>query len=77
MIFFLEDSQQISFYRVRLSASRPTPILEDQASVFIPPETGLPSYTPGHWVAQVARDCHFPTHLHGPLRGFAFSTCNI
>jgi hypothetical protein len=33
----LQDSQQISFYRVRLSASRPTPNLEDQSCVFIPP----------------------------------------
>jgi hypothetical protein len=33
----LKDSQPISFYRVRLSASRPTPKLEDQASVFIAP----------------------------------------
>jgi hypothetical protein len=36
-IFSLEDSQQISFYRVRLSASRPAPSLEDQVSVFISP----------------------------------------
>jgi hypothetical protein len=35
--FSLEDSQQISFYSVRLSASRPTPNLEDQVSVFISP----------------------------------------
>jgi hypothetical protein len=36
-LFFIEDSQQISFYKVRLSASHPTPNLEDQASIFIPP----------------------------------------
>jgi hypothetical protein len=42
--FSLEDSQQISFYRVRLSTSRPTPNLEDQASVFI---------SPGYRVAQL------------------------
>jgi hypothetical protein len=34
--FSLEDSQQISFYSVRLSASRPAPNLDDQASIFIP-----------------------------------------
>jgi hypothetical protein len=33
----LEDSQQIYFYKVSLSASSPTPNLEDQASVFISP----------------------------------------
>jgi hypothetical protein len=32
-----EDSQQISFYRVRLSASRANPNQENQVSVFIPP----------------------------------------
>jgi hypothetical protein len=34
---FLEASQQFSFYRVGLLVSRPTPIPEDQASVFISP----------------------------------------
>jgi hypothetical protein len=34
---FLEASQQFSFYRVGLLAPRPTPIPEDQASVFISP----------------------------------------
>jgi hypothetical protein len=33
----LEHSQQIYFYKVRLSASRPPTNLEDQASVFISP----------------------------------------
>jgi hypothetical protein len=33
----LEASQQFSFHRVRLLASRPTPIPGDQASVFISP----------------------------------------
>jgi hypothetical protein len=33
----LEASQQFSFYRVGLSAPRPTPIPKDQASVFISP----------------------------------------
>jgi hypothetical protein len=33
----LEASQPFSFYRVGLIAPRPTPILEDQASVFISP----------------------------------------
>jgi hypothetical protein len=34
---FLEASQQFSFYRVGLLAPRPTPIPDDQASVFISP----------------------------------------
>jgi hypothetical protein len=33
----LEASQHFLFYRVGLLAPRPTPILEDQASVFISP----------------------------------------
>jgi hypothetical protein len=33
----LETSQQFSFYRVGLLAPRPTPIPEDQVSVFISP----------------------------------------
>jgi hypothetical protein len=33
----LEASQQFLFYRVGLLAPRPTPILKDQASVFISP----------------------------------------
>jgi hypothetical protein len=61
--FSLEDSQQIPFYRVRLSASRPTPNLEDQVSVFIPLEAGLPSYASGQWVARVPWDRHFPYPL--------------
>jgi hypothetical protein len=50
----LDDSQQISVYRVRLSASRRTPSLEDQAFVFtplrrkgcpdMPPDTGKLGY---------------------------------
>jgi hypothetical protein len=65
--FSLEDSEKNSFYRVRLSAPRPTPNLEDQVSVFIPPETGLPSNTPGHWVARVPCELHFPyPHNVGP-----------
>jgi hypothetical protein len=32
MFFFLEDSQQISFHRVRLSASCPTPNMEEQGA---------------------------------------------
>jgi hypothetical protein len=35
--FSWEDSQHISFYRLSLSASRPTPSLESQVSVFISP----------------------------------------
>jgi hypothetical protein len=34
---FLEASQQFSFYRVGLLALRPTPMPDDQASVFISP----------------------------------------
>jgi hypothetical protein len=36
---FLEASQQFSFYRVGLLAPRPTPTLEDQASIFISPRS--------------------------------------
>jgi hypothetical protein len=46
----LEASQQFSFYRLWLLAPRPTPTLEGQACVFISPEAGWPSYTPGHRV---------------------------
>jgi hypothetical protein len=35
---FLEASQQFSFLQGRIVAPRPTPIPEDQASEFIPPE---------------------------------------
>jgi hypothetical protein len=45
---------------VRLSASRQNPNLENQASVFIPPETGLTNYSPGHWVVRAPQDSHFP-----------------
>jgi hypothetical protein len=34
---FLEASEQFSFYRVGLLALRPTPVPEDQTSVFISP----------------------------------------
>jgi hypothetical protein len=60
--FHLEDSQQLSFYGVRLSASRPIPNLEDQDSVSPPhpAETGLPSHTPGHWATRIPQDRHVP-----------------
>jgi hypothetical protein len=51
------------FYGMRLLAPRPTPNLEDQVSVFMTPEIGWPSYTPGHWVARVPRGCHSPYPL--------------
>jgi hypothetical protein len=35
---FLEASQKFSFYRVGLLAPHPTPIPEDQASLFISPQ---------------------------------------
>jgi hypothetical protein len=39
-------------------------------------ETGWPSYTPGHWVAQVPRDRHFPYPLtwapEGILRNWLY-----
>jgi hypothetical protein len=38
------------FYRVGLLSPRPTPILDDHASVLYPPEAGWPSYIPGHRV---------------------------
>jgi hypothetical protein len=56
----LEDSQQSPLYRVRLSASRPTRNLEDQASVCIHPDTGQLGYL-GIAISR--------THLRGPLRG--------
>jgi hypothetical protein len=40
----------IFFYRPRSSALPPTPNLENRVSVFMPPETGWPSYTPRHRV---------------------------
>jgi hypothetical protein len=44
---FLEASQQFSFYRAGLLAPRPTPTLEDQASVFISPRGRVAqSYSP-------------------------------
>jgi hypothetical protein len=58
----LEDSQQSYFYRFRWSASRPTTNLGDQASVFIPPDTGQL----GFLAIVISR-----THLRGPLRGLS------
>jgi hypothetical protein len=50
----LEASQQFSFYRVGLLAPRPTPIPEDQASVFIFPRgrvaTHFSSFLRHAWV---------------------------
>jgi hypothetical protein len=47
---FLEASQQFSFLQGRVVSPTSNPIMEDQASVFIPPEAGWPRYTPGHRV---------------------------
>jgi hypothetical protein len=38
------------FYRAGLLVQHPTRNLEDQASVFMTPESGWASYTPRHWV---------------------------
>jgi hypothetical protein len=62
-LFSFEDSQKIYFYRARLLTSRPTPNLEEQVTVFIALETGLPSFNPGHCVDRVHRDRHFPYPL--------------
>jgi hypothetical protein len=48
---------------VRLSASRPTPNLQKQASVFTPPERWMSSCATGHRVARVPRDRHVPYPL--------------
>jgi hypothetical protein len=48
---------------VGLLSPRPTPNLEDQVSNLYIPETGWPNYVPGHWVALVPRDRHFPYPL--------------
>jgi hypothetical protein len=76
-LFSIEDSQQISFYRARLLASRPTPNLEEQVTVFITPETGFPSYNPGHCVARVHRDRHFPYPLTCAPEGISKYLKNI
>jgi hypothetical protein len=48
---FLEASQQFSFLQGGVVAPRPTPIPEDQASVFISPEAGWFSYnSPGSYL---------------------------
>jgi hypothetical protein len=58
---------------VELLAPRPTPNLENQVSDLYPPETGWPSYTPGHWVARVPRDRHFPYPLTwAPEQGYCY-----
>jgi hypothetical protein len=45
---FLEASQHFRFYRVELLAPRPTPTMEDQASVFISPRGRVAQlYPPG------------------------------
>jgi hypothetical protein len=43
---FEQASQQFSFYRVGLLAPRPTPTLEDQASVFISPRRRMAQLYP-------------------------------
>jgi hypothetical protein len=43
---FLEASQHFRFYRVGLLAPRPTPTLEDQASVFISPRVKVAQLQP-------------------------------
>jgi hypothetical protein len=44
------DFLTTGFLQGGLSTPRPTPNLEDQASVFVTPETGWTSYAPRHWV---------------------------
>jgi hypothetical protein len=61
---FLRRFSTNFFYRFRWSASRPTTNLADQASVFIPPDTGQL----GFLAIVISR-----THLRGPLRGLSIS----
>jgi hypothetical protein len=44
------DFVTITFLRGWIVSPEPNPQLEDQASAFMTPETGWPSYTPWHWV---------------------------
>jgi hypothetical protein len=72
---FLEASQQFSFYRLEFLAPRPTPILEDQASVFISPRgivAQLYPQAPGTHFSRVLRHAWvtvglflFPGHRTG------------
>jgi hypothetical protein len=58
---FLEPSQPFSFYRVGLLAPRPTPTLEDKASVFISPRgrvAQLYSQAPGTHFLDASYDTH-------------------
>jgi hypothetical protein len=55
----LEDSQQIHFYSLMPNPQSGGPGLHIYALL----ETGLPSYTAGHWVACVPRIRHFPYPL--------------
>jgi hypothetical protein len=71
--FFLGDSQQISFYKVRLSASNPTPKLED--SIFIPSGDRVAQLYPRYWVARVPRDHHFLYPLMWAPEGKHFLMC--
>jgi hypothetical protein len=57
-ILSLEDSPLIYFYRVTSWRTR--------SPYFCPPETGWPSYTPGHRVDRVPRERHFPKSLTCP-----------
>jgi hypothetical protein len=59
----------LTFCFFRGGVVSPTPNLEDRSLNLYPPKTGWPSYTPGHWVACVSQDCHFPYPLTWPLSG--------
>jgi hypothetical protein len=70
----LEDSQQISFYRVRVSALHTTPNLEDLAFIFIPPQhrQGRPAIPPDTGQLGYFRIAISHNHLRQPLRGMSY-----
>jgi hypothetical protein len=55
---FLESSQHFSFYKVGLLAPRPTPIPEDQASVFISPRGRVARLYPWASILVASYDTH-------------------
>jgi hypothetical protein len=70
VFFSLEDSHKIYFCKVRLSASRPTPNLEDQASIFITLRNRVSQLCP--WTLGYLGIAISRIDLRGPLRGMAW-----
>jgi hypothetical protein len=54
--FFLRRFSTNLFLEGKVVSLTPNPQPEGPVSVLIPPETGLPSCTPGHWTAWVPWD---------------------